>query len=115
MSAPILWIFIPLMMAAILILLRNPKVIARIAGLFTLFLTLTAWLIPIDSAMTIGTFSFKLTSSYEILGRHLVISSTDKALLVLIYGSAIIWFSISPVVKTTHRLASFGLAITLRY
>jgi NADH-quinone oxidoreductase subunit N len=111
-STPFLWIFLPLIIAAILMLLRNQKLIALIAGLFSLFLTLTAWFLPYDSALTIGNLSFKVTSTFEILGRHLIISSTDKSLLVLIYGSAIIWFSIVPAIKTSPHLIPLGLAIT---
>lgn len=112
MSAPVLWIFLPLTLAGLLMLLRNQKVIALIACFFTLFLTLVAWLLPIDTAITIGKVSFKLTSSFEILGRHLVLGSADRSLLALIYGSAIVWFAVAPVVKTARRLTSLGLAIT---
>jgi len=112
MSAPFLWIFLPLILAGFLMLLRNQKVIALIACIFTLFLTLAAWLIPVDTAMTIGKWSFKISSSFEILGRHLVLSSADLSLLALIYGSAIVWFAAAPALKTAHRLTSLGLAIT---
>jgi formate hydrogenlyase subunit 3/multisubunit Na+/H+ antiporter MnhD subunit len=112
MSAPFLWIFLPLILAGLLILLRNQKVIALIACIFTLFLTLAAWLLPMDTAMTIGNWSFKVSSSFEILGRHLVLGSADRSLLALIYGSAIFWFAFAPAVKTAHRLTSLGLAIT---
>ena len=112
MSTPFLWIFLPLIMAGLLMLLRNPKVIALVACIFTLFLTLAAWLLPLDTAMTIGNWSFKLTSSFEILGRHLVLGSADRSILALIYGSAIVWFAVAPAVKTARRLTSLGLAIT---
>ena len=112
MSAPFLWIFLPLTLAGLLMLLRNQKVIALIACIFTLFLTLAAWLLPIDTAMTIGNVSFKLSSSFEILGRHLVLGSADRSLLALIYGSAIVWFAVTPAVKTARPLTSLGLSIT---
>ena len=112
MSAPFLWIFLPLTLAGLLMLLRNKKVIALIACIFTLFLTLAAWLLPIDTAITIGTVSFKLSSSFEILGRHLVLESADRSLLALIYGSTIVWFAAAPAVRTIRRLIPLGLAIT---
>ena len=111
MSTPLLWIFLPLFLAGLLILLRNQKAIVLIACIFTLFLTLVAWLLPIDTAMTIGNWSFKLTSSFEILGRHLVLASADRSLLALIYGSAIPWFGIAIATRVTQRLTSLGLAI----
>ncbi len=112
MSAPFLWIFLPLTLAGLLMLLRNQKVIALIACIFTLFLTLAAWLLPIDTATTIVNVSFKLSSSFEILGRHLVLGSADRSLLALIYGSAIVWFAVAPAVKTARPLTSLGLSIT---
>lgn len=92
-------------------LLRNQKVITLIAGIFTLFLTLAAWLLPVDTIMVIGTWSFKLTSSFNILGRSLVLGSADQSLLALIYGSAVVWFGAASVTQIAHRLNSLGLAI----
>ncbi|HEX7619623.1 MAG TPA: proton-conducting transporter membrane subunit [Anaerolineales bacterium] len=111
MSAPSLWIFLPLIMAGFLMLLRNQKVITLIACIFALILTLAAWLLPVDIVMTIGNWSFKLTSSFDILGRRLVLGSSDLSLLALIYGSALVWFTAAPAVKTARRLNSLGLAI----
>jgi NADH-quinone oxidoreductase subunit N len=112
MSAPFLYILLPLCLAGFLILSRNPKVNALITAIFSLFLTLTAWLLPMDVAITIGTVSFKLSSSFEILGRHLILGSSERSLLALIYGSSMIWFAIAPAVKTARHMISLGLAIT---
>jgi NADH-quinone oxidoreductase subunit N len=112
MSTPILWIFLPLTLAGFLMLLRNQKVIALIACIFTLFLTMAAWLMPIDTAIMIGKVSFKLTSSFEILGRYFILGSADRSMLALIYGSAVVWFAVAPAVKAASRLTSLGLAIT---
>jgi formate hydrogenlyase subunit 3/multisubunit Na+/H+ antiporter MnhD subunit len=92
-------------------LLRNQKMITLIACIFTLFLTLAAWLLPVDTIMVIGTWSFKLTSSINILGRSLVLGSADQSLLALIYGSAVVWFAAASVTQTVRRLNSLGLAI----
>ena len=92
-------------------LLRNQKVITLIACIFTLFLTLAAWSLPVDTVMTIGTWSFKLSSSLNILGRSLVLGPADLSLLALIYGSAVVWFAAASVTKTARRLNSLGLAI----
>ena len=58
MSAPILWIFLPLILAGLLLLINNQKVVFLLACLFTLFLTMAAWLLPIDSALTFGGLTF---------------------------------------------------------
>jgi NADH-quinone oxidoreductase subunit N len=112
MSAPFIWIFLPLIVAGLLLLVRSQKVITLIAGIFTMFLTLAAWLLQVDTVMTIRNWSFKITSTYQILGRNLVLSSADRALLALIYGSAAIWFAVAPATRTYRRLTPLGLAIT---
>lgn len=112
MSAPLLWIFLPLLMAGFLMFARNQKLVALVACIFTFFLTLAAWLIPIDTALTFGSFSFKLASSFNILGRHLILNSGDRALLVLIYGSSIFWFAASLASPAPRRFIPLGLAIT---
>ena len=69
MSAPILWIFSPFILGLLLLLVENKKFIYITTCLFTLFLTIAAWLLPVDSALAIGGFSFKLAPSFQILGR----------------------------------------------
>jgi NADH-quinone oxidoreductase subunit N len=110
-SAPIIWIFLPFIVGGALIVLRNQKVSALIACIFTLVLTLTAWLLPVDTVMTIGAWSFKLAPSITFLGRRLVLGLNDQPLLTLIYGSALVWFATAPAVHTLRRLNSLGLAI----
>jgi NADH-quinone oxidoreductase subunit N len=112
MNAPFLWIFFPLAIAGLLLLVRNQRAILIIATGITLFLTLAAWLLPIDTAMTVGNFTFKLTSSFQILGRRLVIGSADRSMLALIYGSALVWFAAAAGIRIARRYAPLSLAIT---
>jgi NADH-quinone oxidoreductase subunit N len=112
MSAPFLWIFLPLVLAGGLLLIHNSKASTLIACIFSLCLTLAAWFLPIDNALTFGSLSFKLTSSFEILGRYFVLGGNDRSLLVLIYGSVFFWFALAPIIKTPPHLTPLGLAIT---
>ncbi len=112
MSAPALWIFLPLALAGLLLLIGNQRVILLLACLFTLFLTLAAWLLPIDVALTIGGWTFKLSPSFEILGRSLTLTSANRSFLALIYGSAFFWFVPSASLQISRRLIPLGLAIT---
>jgi NADH:ubiquinone oxidoreductase subunit 2 (subunit N) len=112
MSAPLIWIFLPFGLALILWPLRNERLTAGLAGGATLLLALAAWLLPIDTAMSIGSLSFKVASSFEILGRRLVLTSADRPLLTLIYTTTCFWFTASAAIKMAHRLVPFGLGIT---
>jgi NADH-quinone oxidoreductase subunit N len=112
MTAPTLWIFLPLVMAGLLLLINNPKIVFLTACLFTLFLTLTAWLLPIDTSLTIGGWTFKLVPSIGILGRNLTLTTADRSFLVLIYGSTLFWFIPTASLQIARRLIPLGLAIT---
>jgi formate hydrogenlyase subunit 3/multisubunit Na+/H+ antiporter MnhD subunit len=112
MSAPLLWIFLPLALAVLLLLLNNQKVILLAACLVTLFLTMAAWLLPIESALTVGQWTFKLAYSFQILGRSLTLTSADRSFLVLIYGSTFFWFIPAASLQIAQRLIPLGLAIT---
>lgn len=112
MSAPVLWIFLPLILAGLLLLTSNQKVIFLVACLFTLFLTMAAWLLPIDTALTIGSLTFKLAPSIQILGRNLTLSSANRSFLALIYGSAFFWFVPAASLQIARRMIPLGLAIT---
>ena len=67
MSAPVLWILLPLVFASLLLIISNQKAIFLVACLLSLFLAMAAWLLPIDTVLTIGSWTFKLAPSVEIL------------------------------------------------
>jgi NADH-quinone oxidoreductase subunit N len=93
-------------------LINNQKVIFITASLFTLFLLLTACLLPIDTALSIRGWIFKLFPSFAILGRNFTLTSADRSLLALLYGSAFFWFIPTHSLNLTRRLVPAGLAIT---
>jgi NADH-quinone oxidoreductase subunit N len=113
MSAPILWIGIPVIVAALLLLLlRDERATAIIGSGISALLALTAWLLPIDTAYSIGALAFKISPSFNILGRQLSLTAADQPLLILIYGAAFVWFTAAAVVDLARRLVPLGLAIT---
>jgi NADH-quinone oxidoreductase subunit N len=112
MSAPILWIFLPLLLAVFLFVLCNQKIVVLVGCIFVFLMTLAAWLIPMDTVLTFANWSFKLTSSFGFLGRRLTLTSADRSLLALIYGSSFFWFVSSLATRAPRRLVPLGLAIT---
>lgn len=112
MSAPFLWIILPMGLAILLLLLRSSRAIGVIASIFTLLLTLAALLLPIDTVLTVKGLTFKLAPSIEILGRSLTLTSGDRAFLALIYGSATFWFIPAASLQMARRMIPLGLAIT---
>ncbi len=112
MNAPAIWIFLPFGLALILWPLRNERLSAGLASGITFLLALASWLLPIDTAMSVGSLSIKIASSFNILGRQLVLASADRLLRALIYATTCFWFAASASIKIAHKLIPFGLGIT---
>ena len=112
MSAPILWIVVPLVVAALLLILRDERVTTISASLVCVLLAVTAWLLPIDTVFTVGKLAFKISPSLEIFGRSMSLTAAEQPLLILIYGAAFVWFAVSASVHLARRLIPLGLSIT---
>ncbi len=111
MNAPILWIFLPLGLGGFSLLFRRERVLTIIGGTSALILSLFAFLIPIDTALLIGSISFKLAGSLNVLGRSFVLQTADGPLLAIIYGLAALWFFGAEAAGLARRLIPLGLAI----
>lgn len=77
----------------------------------TLLLGLGAWLLPFDTALPIGDISINISSTFEILGRRLSLTSADTMLLAIVYISASIWFAASHDSGAVRRVVSIGMAV----
>ena len=81
MSAPILWIAVPLFIGAIALVIENDRVNAALGGVTALLLSGIALIVPIDSALLVGPISIKISSSFQILGRNLALHPADRGYL----------------------------------
>lgn len=111
MSAPILWIALPFLAGGAVLFLLREKYSSYIAGGLTALLSLIALFIPIDAALLLGAFSFKISPAIEVFGRSFEFSAADGPLLAMIYGLAAIWFFGSESSGAAHRFTSLGLMI----
>ena len=111
MSAPLIWILIPLGMVPLLWIPRRERVTASLGGGLTLLLAVTAWELPLETVLRLGPWPIKIASTLEILGRRLILTNADRPLLALIYGMAAFWFLASAAAGNSRRLVTLGLAI----
>lgn len=112
MSAPLAWIVLPVFIAAILYMFRRWHTYTSSAGiLFAVLLAWLAWLAPIGEAINIGSFSFELSDTLNILGRRFVLEGADRPILILIYLGVAFWFGGSLVAKTDRLFVPLGLSI----
>ncbi len=110
MNAPLLWIFTPIIAGGLLAFVNNNRISTNISGLTAALLALIAFFIPIDKALLLGAFSFKLSSSMQLFGRNFIITSNDAHFLTILYGITALWIFGSAVVGKARRLSSLGLS-----
>ncbi|MBT3187632.1 MAG: hypothetical protein HN335_01435, partial [Anaerolineae bacterium] len=112
MSAPLIWIGFPLILAILLWIPRRANITALLGGLSSLFLAALAWFLPVDTAIRLNeTLSFKLSASLQILGREILITSVDQPLFALLYGIASLWFFGSSAAGIARRLVPIGMGM----
>jgi len=111
MNAPNIWIIIPLTAGVILLFISSSRGTTLVGGAIAAFLSLAALIIPIDQALLLGSFSFKIASTVEILGRTLVLNTADGPVLALIFGVAAVWFFGAEAAGLSSRFVALGLAI----
>ena len=112
MSAPLLWIFLPVLVGGFILLFVDDRLIATLGGLAASILAGTALVIPIDEALRLGPLSLKIASSATFLGRSLVLPPTDASFLVLLFGMCAVWFFGAQAAGVARRLVPLGLVIT---
>ncbi len=111
MSAPLLWIATPFIVGVLGLLLLRERLPALIGGGTAAILALIALIIPIDTAMLLGSLSLKISPSIQFFGRSFALNTADGPLLAIIYGLAALWFFGAEASGTTNRFVSLGLMI----
>jgi hypothetical protein len=111
MNAPTLWIILPIAVGLFLLFIGNQRILSLLGGLFAVALALSAQFVPIEVALKVGSYSFRIEAAFTILGRSLVIPPTEGSLLALIYGAAALWFFGAEASKTATRLVPLGFMI----
>ena len=88
MNAPTLWILFPIALGIILLFINNQRALSVLGGSLALGLALIAQFVPIETALRVGSFSFRIESALNIFGRSLLILPAEGSLLALIYGES---------------------------
>jgi NADH-quinone oxidoreductase subunit N len=111
-SAPFVWIIIPILIGLFTLILVNERATALTGGVAALLLAGLALLLPIDEALRVGPLSLKVAASASFLGRSLVLPATTAPLLALIFGMCALWFFGAEAAGVGRRLIPLGLIIT---
>ena len=111
MSAPFIWIFLPLIIGGLSLFITRERLATIVGGVTAILLTGAALIVPIDEALGFGSFSIKVASSFQILGRNLTLDAAEAPLLAILFGVAALWFIGAEFVGVARRLTPFGLII----
>jgi formate hydrogenlyase subunit 3/multisubunit Na+/H+ antiporter MnhD subunit len=111
MSAPIIWIVLPIIIGVFLLLLQNERSVTLIGGTLALLLALIALMIPIDQALLLGSISFKISAGIQVLGRSLNFDPADGSLLAILYSLTALWFFGAEATGMARRLVPLGMMI----
>jgi len=109
-SAPLIWIGLPLALGVLLLLLPGERLVAWLGGLFSAALAVLALLVPTDTAINVfGFFSLRIDSTLTLLGRQISLTPAAQIVLVLAYAVGAFWFFGGLATGNARRLVSFGL------
>ena len=111
MSAPIIWVILPIIFGAFLLFSRNERSLTVTGGTLASLLALIALIVPIDQALLLGSISFKISAGLQFFGRSLKFSPANGPLLAILYGLAALWFFGAEAAGVARRLVPLGMMI----
>lgn len=92
MSSAFLWMALPIMVGAALLLYRRKDDTPLYLALgFSGILTWIAWQFPIDVVLQMGSVSFEISPTLVLLGRNFTLGETQRLLLTFMYAAQTFW------------------------
>lgn len=112
MSAPVLWIVLPIFVAGLLFFFRRWERAIVLAGVLTaLALAWLAWQLPIAQLISVGPWHIKISDTLPVLGRRFILDNGDRPVLALIYLASGFWFGGAFPARPGSMFVPLGLAI----
>lgn len=114
MSSALLWIGLPLVLGAALILLRRGAGILPLILCLGLSLVLAwiAWQVPINTPNTLGPFTLQIAPTLSVFGRSFTLADSDRVVLGLAYAGLSLWLAGSFLAQPGRLFAPVALIVT---
>ncbi len=110
MSAPIVFIFLPILFAVFLLFISKKGTLTSIlAAASCLILALLAHFLPIDQYFLLGSTRVQISAAFSILGRQLILNDGNLPILVLMYSVGAFWFLGIRPARAPRLMAPLGL------
>jgi NADH-quinone oxidoreductase subunit N len=111
MTAPLIWIALPLLMAVFLLILPRERWITWLGTAFAFGLAGLAFWLPPDTPQRLGSLSLRIDSTLSLLGRQISLTAADQTVLILVYGVTAFWFFGTLATGSARRIIPLGLGI----
>ncbi|MCC6146208.1 MAG: hypothetical protein IT308_01435 [Anaerolineaceae bacterium] len=112
MSAPQIWIGFPLLLSAILFVLRKQTgVVWIIAIASNILFALLAFFLPAGRPVDLGLFLLPIEDSLVVLGRRFILDGGDRQFLGLIFALGAFWFGGGRVVQANRNFVPLGMTV----
>lgn len=111
MTAPLVWIVLPLAWALFLLILPRERWITWLGTFFALALAGLAFWLPPDTPQRLGPFSLRIDATLSLLGRQISLTAADQTILILVYGVTAFWFFGTLSTGSARRIIPLGLGI----
>ena len=112
MSAPIIWIGIPIIFSLLLFFLRTSRLFSLIVGGgISAFLALLALTFRVESVFPLGPISLEISSTFTLLGRNFVITDSERFIVALMFAMGAFWIFGSRISGTNSFFVPNILAI----
>ena len=113
MSAPIIWIVVPLLFAIFLFFFRtNRSLSVYLGGGVSAFLALLALTFKIESVFPLGPLPIEISSTFSVLGRSFIIMDNERFILAFMFAMGAFWIFGSKIAGTNQYFVPNVLAIT---
>jgi len=112
LSAPIIWIGIPIIFSLLLFFLRTSRLFSLIVGGgISAFLALLALTFRVESVFPLGPISLEISSTFTLLGRNFVITDSERFIVALMFAMCAFWIFGSRISGTNSFFVPNILAI----
>ncbi|RPI32175.1 MAG: hypothetical protein EHM70_09605 [Chloroflexota bacterium] len=112
MSAPLIWIVFPGLVAVILFIIRRWERGIVIAGTaICAALAWLAWKLPINEVVEAGPWSIKVSDTLSVFGRQFIIEDANRPIVALVFLSAAFWFGGALASHAGKMFVPLGLGI----
>ena len=112
MSAGVLWILLPLVIALLLLLLNNTHRVSMVVGAVIISaIVVTILVFKIDHNYIIGSTLIRIEPVFSVLGRNIVIDNADRVILLFLYGLSAIYIWLGVFLDHTPTFAPYSIAI----